>query len=159
MPTEHFFRRAVAWYAEHGITVERVLSDNGNGYRSFAWCEVCVVRQESPLRLFAGSRPAWRGIFRTIVADTCRPRPLISPAIRWYPTEGLRGQGEARVRGSRRRSAACRAESGMSSSAQPACRRRQKRSVSRAELRARYPVVQHRQLMPQHDYLGFLELL
>jgi hypothetical protein len=31
-----FLRRAVAWYAEHGITIERVLSDNGNGYRSFA---------------------------------------------------------------------------------------------------------------------------
>jgi transposase-like protein len=26
-----FLRRAVAWYAERGITVERVLSDNGNG--------------------------------------------------------------------------------------------------------------------------------
>jgi hypothetical protein len=29
-------RRAVAWYAEHGIEVEHVLSDNGNGYRSHA---------------------------------------------------------------------------------------------------------------------------
>jgi transposase InsO family protein len=37
-----FLRRAVAWYAEQGITVERVLSDNGNGYRSFAWRDACV---------------------------------------------------------------------------------------------------------------------
>jgi transposase InsO family protein len=37
-----FFRRAVAWYAERGITVERVLSDNGNGYRSFAWRDACA---------------------------------------------------------------------------------------------------------------------
>lgn len=37
-----FLRRAVAWYREHGITVERVLSDNGNGYRSFAWRDACV---------------------------------------------------------------------------------------------------------------------
>jgi transposase InsO family protein len=37
-----FFRRAVAWYAGRGITVERVLSDNGNGYRSFAWRDACA---------------------------------------------------------------------------------------------------------------------
>lgn len=37
-----FLRRAVAWYAEHGITIERVLSDNGNGYRSFAWRDSCA---------------------------------------------------------------------------------------------------------------------
>ena len=30
-------KRAVAWYAEHGIQVERVLSDNGSCYRSLAW--------------------------------------------------------------------------------------------------------------------------
>jgi transposase InsO family protein len=47
LQTEHpadcvaFLRRAVAWYAKHGITVERVLSDNGNGYRSFAWRDAC----------------------------------------------------------------------------------------------------------------------
>jgi transposase InsO family protein len=37
-----FLRRAVAWYGERGISVERVLSDNGNGYRSFAWRAVCA---------------------------------------------------------------------------------------------------------------------
>jgi transposase InsO family protein len=37
-----FFRRAIAWYANQGITVERVLSDNGNGYRSFAWRDLCA---------------------------------------------------------------------------------------------------------------------
>jgi transposase InsO family protein len=36
-----FLRRAVTWYAERGITIERVLSDNGNGYRSFAWRDAC----------------------------------------------------------------------------------------------------------------------
>jgi transposase InsO family protein len=36
-----FFRRACGWYAEQGITVERVLSDNGNGYRSHAWAAAC----------------------------------------------------------------------------------------------------------------------
>jgi len=37
-----FLRRASAWYAEHGITVERVLTDNGNGYRSHAWADACA---------------------------------------------------------------------------------------------------------------------
>jgi len=36
-----FLRRANAWYAQHGVIVERVLSDNGNGYRSHAWAAVC----------------------------------------------------------------------------------------------------------------------
>ncbi|RDI41157.1 IS481 family transposase, partial [Nocardia mexicana] len=30
-------RRAVAWFADRGVTVERVLSDNGSCYRSKAW--------------------------------------------------------------------------------------------------------------------------
>lgn len=36
------FRRPVAWYAEHGVTVERVLSNNGNCYCSYAWREACA---------------------------------------------------------------------------------------------------------------------
>jgi transposase InsO family protein len=35
-------QRAVAWFAEHGVTVERVLSDNGPAYRSFAWRDACA---------------------------------------------------------------------------------------------------------------------
>ena len=34
-------QRAVAWFADHGVTVERVLSDNGSCYRSFAWRDAC----------------------------------------------------------------------------------------------------------------------
>ena len=34
-------RRAVAWFAQHGITVERVLSDNGSAYVSRLWAETC----------------------------------------------------------------------------------------------------------------------
>jgi transposase InsO family protein len=29
-----FLRRAIDWFADHGITVERVMTDNGTGYRS-----------------------------------------------------------------------------------------------------------------------------
>lgn len=34
--------RAVIWFAEHGVTVERVLSDNGSAYKSFAWRDACT---------------------------------------------------------------------------------------------------------------------
>jgi transposase InsO family protein len=35
-------QRAVAWFAERGVVVERVLSDNGSCYRSHAWREACA---------------------------------------------------------------------------------------------------------------------
>jgi transposase InsO family protein len=36
-----FLRRAVAFYARHGITVERVLTDNGGAYRSTLHATAC----------------------------------------------------------------------------------------------------------------------
>ena len=35
-------RNAVAWFAERGVTVHRVLSDNGGAYRSFLWRDTCA---------------------------------------------------------------------------------------------------------------------
>jgi transposase InsO family protein len=40
---EEVRRRAHAWYAGQGFTIERVLSDNGNGYRSSAWATSCAA--------------------------------------------------------------------------------------------------------------------
>ena len=34
--------RAVTWFAEHGVTIERVLSDNGSAYKSYAWRDTCA---------------------------------------------------------------------------------------------------------------------
>jgi transposase InsO family protein len=36
-----FLARAAAWYAAAGITIERVISDNGNCYRSRTWAATC----------------------------------------------------------------------------------------------------------------------
>ncbi len=36
-----FLDRAVTWFTECGITIERILTDNGNGYRSHAWKHRC----------------------------------------------------------------------------------------------------------------------
>jgi transposase InsO family protein len=35
--TVGFLRRALAWFREHGVTVERVMTDNGTNYRSHAF--------------------------------------------------------------------------------------------------------------------------
>src|SRR3954467_14961277 len=35
-------RNAVDWFAKHGVTVQRVLSDNGSCYRSLAWRDACA---------------------------------------------------------------------------------------------------------------------
>jgi transposase InsO family protein len=35
-------RNAVAWFAERGVSVQRVLSDNGSCYRSHLWAETCA---------------------------------------------------------------------------------------------------------------------
>lgn len=35
-------RRAVAWFADQGVTIERVLSDNGSAYKSYAWLDACA---------------------------------------------------------------------------------------------------------------------
>lgn len=35
-------RRAVGWFADRGVTVERVLSDNGGCYRSALWKQTCT---------------------------------------------------------------------------------------------------------------------
>jgi transposase InsO family protein len=43
-------RRAVDWFAPRGITVERVLSDNGSAYRSHAWRDACLELGITPKR-------------------------------------------------------------------------------------------------------------
>jgi transposase InsO family protein len=35
-------RRAVAWFNQRGVAVERVLSDNGSAYRSHLWRDTCA---------------------------------------------------------------------------------------------------------------------
>ena len=42
-PARAFLERAIAWYRARGITCERVLSDNGSGYRSRVFREACAA--------------------------------------------------------------------------------------------------------------------
>ncbi|MCC6433731.1 MAG: IS481 family transposase [Acidimicrobiales bacterium] len=43
-------QRATAWFADLGVTVERVLSDNGSAYRSYAWRDACAALEITPKR-------------------------------------------------------------------------------------------------------------
>jgi transposase InsO family protein len=45
-----FLERAVAWFAERGVTVERVMTDNGSPYRSTAWERWCADHDIRHLR-------------------------------------------------------------------------------------------------------------
>lgn len=36
------FRRAIAWFATRGVVIDAVLSDNGPGYKSHAWRDLCA---------------------------------------------------------------------------------------------------------------------
>jgi transposase InsO family protein len=43
-------RRAVAWFADRDVAVQRVLSDNGSAYRSHLWRDTCVELGVVPKR-------------------------------------------------------------------------------------------------------------
>ena len=45
-----FLTRAAAWYAELGMTIERVLTDNANCYRSKPWAAACAQLAITPKR-------------------------------------------------------------------------------------------------------------
>ena len=42
--------RAIQWLADRGVTVERVLSDNGSAYRSHLWRDTCEALTIKPKR-------------------------------------------------------------------------------------------------------------
>jgi transposase InsO family protein len=41
---------ATAWFAERGVVIRRVLSDNGSAYRSFLWRDTCAALGITPKR-------------------------------------------------------------------------------------------------------------
>lgn len=43
-------QRAVEWFADRGVTIERVLSDNGGAYRSHLWRDTCEALSITPKR-------------------------------------------------------------------------------------------------------------
>jgi transposase InsO family protein len=83
--TVGFLRRAVAFYAGHGITVERLLTDNGNPYRSLAFRAACTELAISPRRT-RPYRPQTNGkaerFIRTLLTEWAYARPFHDTAAR-----------------------------------------------------------------------------
>ena len=71
-----FLRRAVSWFKGMGITVERVLSDNGSCYRSGVHAEACaeLYLNECPSRSFT-----LRNLGRSLVDFIADKSALTSP--------------------------------------------------------------------------------
>ncbi|ONI68269.1 hypothetical protein BWI15_35210 [Kribbella sp. ALI-6-A] len=67
-------RRVVAWYADHGITVERVLSDNGPAYKPHAWRN--TAQNSASPRNEAGPKPTAKSRDFTAPRPTAARRPL-----------------------------------------------------------------------------------
>jgi transposase InsO family protein len=45
-----FLERAIAWFAERGVTIERVMTDNGSPYKSTLWATWCADHDVRHLR-------------------------------------------------------------------------------------------------------------
>jgi transposase InsO family protein len=73
-----FLTRAHAWYAQLGITLERVLSDNGSCYRSKLWAATCAQLAIAPKRT-RPYRPQTNGkverFHRTLADEWAYARP------------------------------------------------------------------------------------
>jgi transposase InsO family protein len=73
-----FLTRAHAWYASHGITIERVISDNGACYRSRQWTATCTQLAIVPKRT-RPYRPQTNGkverFHRTLADEWAYARP------------------------------------------------------------------------------------
>jgi transposase InsO family protein len=80
-----FLARATAWYAAAGITVERVLSDNGSCYRSALWAATCAQLGVTPKRT-RPYRPQTNGkverFHRTLADEWAYARPYGSETER-----------------------------------------------------------------------------
>jgi transposase InsO family protein len=114
LPTERkhdcaaFLRRAVAWYAEHGITVERVITDNAKAYHSHAWRDTCAELEIG--RRYTRPYSPWtngkaEALIKTLLREwayrhtypTSAHRAKALPGyLRWYNRHRPHGSLEAR---------------------------------------------------------------
>lgn len=83
--TAGFLWRAWRFYAAHGITIERVLTDNGGPYRSGAFAEACDAlgighRRTRPYRPQTNGKV--ERMNRTMLAEWAYARPFASTAER-----------------------------------------------------------------------------
>ena len=90
-----FLERALVWFARHGVTVERIMTDNGNAYRSHAFRAACTGAGVRHLRTKA-STPRINGkaerFLLTVMRECAYARAFQSSQERaaalprWLPT-------------------------------------------------------------------------
>jgi transposase InsO family protein len=80
-----FWTRAIAWFAGHGIVIERVLTDNGSCYRSRQWAAACA-RHNIAHKRTRPYRPQTNGkverFHRTLLVEWAYVRVYSSEAAR-----------------------------------------------------------------------------
>jgi transposase InsO family protein len=74
-------RRAVSWFHTRGVTVERVLSDNGSCHRSHAWRHACAELQIQHKRT-----RVYRPQTTARSNDSTQPWPPSGPSLATTPT-------------------------------------------------------------------------
>jgi transposase InsO family protein len=103
-----FLRRAVAWYADHGIHPERVISDNAKAYHSHAWHDTCTALQIG--RRYTRAYPPWtngkaEALIKTLLREWAYRHPdptsthrakALSGYQRWYNRHRPHGSLQAR---------------------------------------------------------------
>jgi transposase InsO family protein len=91
-----FLQRATAWFAGRGVTVQRVLTDNGACYRSHAWRDTCHDLRISHRRI-RPYRPQTNGkverfnrtllaewAYRRLYTSESARRRAFTPWLHWY---------------------------------------------------------------------------
>ena len=82
-----FLRRAVRWFAERGVKIERVMSDNGSSYLSRDFAALCVELGVRHLRTRPYT-PRTNGkaerFIQTLLREWAYARPYVSSAKRNY---------------------------------------------------------------------------
>ena len=80
-----FLQRALAWFADQGIRIRRLLTDNGNGYRSHGFREACQKLRLRHLRT-KPRRPQTNGkaerFIQTLIREWAYGRVYLSSALR-----------------------------------------------------------------------------
>ncbi len=75
-------KNAVAWFADRGVTVQRVFSDNGSCYKSHLWRETCAGLGITPKKT-RPYRPQTNGKierFHRTLAEDGRSRSSTTPS-------------------------------------------------------------------------------
>lgn len=84
--------RAVEWFAELGVTIERILSDNGGAYRSFLWRDTCEALAITPKRTrHTGRRRTERSRDSIGRWPTAGPTPAATSQSKGAGTRSRRG--------------------------------------------------------------------